>query len=219
MRKKSRAWLTLGLGVALFAASVIAASPAEAGVLSNTDPYDLVWTQVSPGLGLCVTYEIVGSFTYTTSANPTGHSWYIKGIVNRSPKFTVTSHPYAPTYGCYSSTVSMQKIDVSQHWSGYACSYNPSISFGFPFAVGASFWPSCGTRDQATYASSYGAGATHTQFNTTALVGFAEVQSYGSIPAGPCYGAYVNGQPYFGGNSDPWVAPSSKKVCLTPTWG
>jgi hypothetical protein len=111
-------------------------------------------------------------------------------------------------------------MDMGQHWTGYACSYNPSISIGFPWAIGVGFWPSCGSRDQADYEHNYtGTSSHYKMYNSGDPASFGTYYSIGvpsRHPAPPCYGFYVTASASKGQASDDYDSGTGE-LCLSKT--
>jgi hypothetical protein len=42
-------------------------------------------------------------------------------------------------------------MEMGQDWTGYSCSFNPSISVSIRWVISVGFWPSCGNRTQAEH--------------------------------------------------------------------
>src|SRR5262249_56321815 len=81
-----------------------------------------------------------------------------------APKLTADVHTYGGGSCIGPSTVT--KLSMTQYWTGYACSFNPSLSVSVPWGISFGGWPSCSDRNRAHHASSYGSGAAFTQNNT-----------------------------------------------------
>jgi len=106
---------------------------------------------------------------------------------------------------------------MGQFWTGYSCSFNPSLSASAPWGVSVGGWPSCGYRMQAGFTSNPdGPSAVFHQYNTGAQVSFGD--HAGATKANdPCYGVFVSATADRGSNSESFGINSgskSKKVCL-----
>jgi hypothetical protein len=101
--------------------------------------------------------------------------------------------------GCnFNRSASVTSLDEAQYWSGYDCSFTPSISVSYPWGFSVGGWPDCGNRARAWWSTSYGSGSHFEQFNTgnptpdTFRNEYVTPPIGGSPePAGPCYGVYV----------------------------
>jgi len=68
---------------------------------------------------------------------------------------------------------------MTQLWSGWSCSFNPSISASLPWGISVGGWPSCGNRNRARHGTSYGASSFYEQFNS----GSHRVRGLHRVPA------------------------------------
>jgi hypothetical protein len=220
-----RRLMRCGIAAALGALVLAPLNAAQAST-TNSDTYSKSWTFVSDPLGACITVKVSGTINYSTSITTTGSgkvsitTYNVINIKLTSPKLTATVSPYTPSYGCYTTSATLYKLSMGQHWSGYSCSWNPSISVSAPWGFSVGGWPSCGTRSQATYSTSYGSGSTYTQNNTGSPATFPNKSVGGALPPSVCYGVYVNVTAYYNSStSDSFSAAdgqSAKEVCLTP---
>jgi hypothetical protein len=187
---------------------------------SGTQSYSRSVTWKSSRLGVCVTFSISGNFSYTltnwyTISKFPVEQWTWSKIQLNSPTLIAKVHPYGG--GSCSGTATVTSIYMDQHWSGYSCSYNPSISFGAGIppsvSVGIGGWPTCGSKEEAAYYGTYGPGSAAYQYNTGSPAGFADFTS-GAKTSPPCYGAYVSAQAHQGSNtSDSYAAAN-----INNTW-
>ncbi len=202
-------------------------SPAMA-LGSQSDSFTLSYSKVFPSLGTCVYVTLTGKVTYTTVAGSvfwsgaTHRQWIISQPKVVSPKAEVTFKNYSSYSGCYAAGTA-DGVSITQRWSGYECSMNPSISVAVPFSLSVGFWPSCANRNRASYASSYSQAdlARFTQYNSSAAVKFGTVSDLDAKPAAPCYGAFVDitvTQKSGSQASSDSGHTGAKKVCLTPVW-
>jgi len=206
-------------GLAFVALSGLVPAHAAAS-RSNVDTYDKSWTFASADLSRCVKFRATGSITYDTYIYR--GIYYVSNIELSSPKLTANVTGWSPTAGCYTTSATLTKLTMVQHWTGYACDYNPSISVSLPFSVGVSFWPSCGNRNQATFSTTYAVtSSTYTQSNSGSPVDFG-YKAYGAKPSsGPCFGVFVSAVAYRGSSSDSYSAGGevvARQVCLSPVW-
>jgi hypothetical protein len=182
-------------------------------------PYKDSWTFKSKDIGLCVTFTVSGDITYTVSQSAAGRFELDDAWTNQQlhdPTLKAVIHGY--NGGRCDTSAKATGMDMGQNWTGYACSFNPSLSFSIPWAISFGFWPSCHKRNQAEYHHPYpGTYASYTMYNSGDPAGFGEYQSTfnpGLKPTPPCYGVYVSGTAYKKNKSDSYVS-GSKRVCLS----
>ncbi len=177
------------------------------------------WTFKSRPLGICAVFSVKGTITYSVSLTGVGRIGldykYTSQHLNDS---TLEADIHAYSGGSCSGPATVTGMSMGQDWTGYGCSYNPSISISVPWAVSFGFWPSCGNRNQAEHHHHYGGTYTYyVQYNSGDKASFGTYNSYvgdGQRPHPPCYGVYVSGTPYEHNKSDSY-ASGSQKVCLT----
>jgi len=189
------------------------ATPAAVKIGDFKVPYTRTWQVRSSKLHRCVSFTATGTFTYTVSrlsASPPLIEWTKQKI--NAPSLAATAQRTNGKGKCVGS-VSLTKLAMAQHWTGFACSFNPSISFNLPWGVGVSAWPTCNHRNQATRSHIYGSGSKHTMFDSGARVGYGNVNA-SSATSFPCYGVYLSTTLFSGGNSDSF-STNVRKVCLT----
>lgn len=211
VRPTFRPFVKLIIAVALTAAlSVGIASVVHAGNFSKS--YDLYWNFPTSALNVCIRYRVTGTYTYSAVAlHGGGAEW--SHIKLNDPK--LTAYVYSHAGGCGSSSAKVSQLEMTQYWSGYGCSFNPSISLGAPFSVGIGFWPNCGNRNLAKYFSSYpSSGSNYKQYDSGSPGGFGEYIS-NSPQYPPCYGVYVSSTAWEHNTSDHFTAQSAQRVCLT----
>ena len=202
------------------ASSASAATSPQATKLGNFKvSYKDSWTFKSKDIGLCVTFTVSGNVTYTVSQTIAGRYqlddiWTSQRLNN--PTLRAVIHGY--NGGRCNTAAKATGMDMGQNWTGWSCTYNPSLSFSLPWAVSFGFWPSCKKRHQAEYHHYYpGTYATYTQYNSGDPGGFGEYQSTfnpGMKPTVPCYGVYVSGTAYKKNKTDSYVS-GSRRVCLS----
>lgn len=160
----------------------------------------------------CVIYTVTGGFTWDTQVQePSGDVEWTKQKLSPQPTFRAHVHPYS-TGNC-TRRASLYEISMTQHWSGWSCSFDPSFSFSVPWGVGVSFWPNCGNKSQVHYSSGYGRNTHYTQY--TNGVPPVEFGGYGGFPDDPpCYGVYVSSQNYIADNSSNIYQSGTRKICL-----
>ena len=166
--------------------------------------YSKSWVFRSHHIRRCVTYRVSGTIYYTAVAmpnprNPPPEIAY-KAITLTDPVLSATVTRYTSAGRC-TSGVSLTKLTMGQYWSGYSCSYNPSLSVSWPFGVSVSAWPNCGNKRQAGYTAPYGSYKVYTQWNSGSPTVFANDTVAQGQPA-PCYGVYVSALEWVGGSSD-----------------
>ncbi|GAA1964072.1 hypothetical protein GCM10009798_25230 [Nocardioides panacihumi] len=232
-----RSSLRLGTVLALLVALVLIAPAGPASATrtrANTDAFSFSGTYAFPDHYLCINYSGKATVNYNavrygpTSGSPAYYDYWLKGIKLSSTSVTYRVVRYdSVSHACTTTGVKWKRLEASQHWSGYSCSFNPSISVQYPFGAGVSFWPSCGKRKQATYRSTYDranglAGPAQTQGTsndqTFANNHVAYQPTYKAAPAkGACYGVWV-GMHWYVGSADNQRNFGAHRLCLTPQW-
>jgi hypothetical protein len=200
---------------------VVTGSPSQAAAGNHTVNYSKSWTFKSVPLARCVFITASGNITYTTSAYFNGgHAgFYTYKWTNQrlnAPKLAITVTAMGTKASCLSAKT-ITKATLAQHWTGYSCSYNPSLSVSVPFGVSVSAWPSCGNRTQGTYSSTYSTtSSSYTQYNSGSPVAFGEYDYNLSSSTPPCLGVFPSVTIYSGSSSDSFGAGdlSSGEVCL-----
>lgn len=199
-----------------------AASPSGGRVVVNKGfviVYKRTWTFKSQPLHRCVTYIVSGHFAYHLKEavfRSKNYFWSNQRISDPELRALVYSYN---GHQC-GSKATVSSIKIAQYWTGYSCSYNPSISVSFPWAVSVALWPSCGDRNQVGYETHYGRGSSYKQYNSGSKAGFANYTSnveLHSNPIVPCYGVYPSSTVYRGNTSDSYGAGNlhnSARVCL-----
>jgi hypothetical protein len=189
---------------------------------SHTQKYGKSWLWKTTHLHLCVTFTVKGTFTFRTTTGRGNVQWTHQRL--KDP-FLRLSFANLSNGACGKPAVP-RKVEMQQHWTGYSCSFNPSISLsvGAPASVSISVsgWPSCGNRKQAVYATSppYDGKSYYNQYNSGSPTAFGNFTGYtdpeGKTPH-PCYGVFPSATIYRGTNSDSFGAgnlSNSKSVCL-----
>ncbi len=222
--------LALGLTSAVLAASpavALAASPRQAQqiVLVNKNfsvTYSRSWTFKTSHLHRCVVLTASGTFAYHlkgTEFRSKDYEWSHQRLSD--PTITASVQNYSK--GKCSGRANVSKISLAQYWTGYGCSYNPSIGFSVPWGISFSLWPNCGDRNQVGYKTHYGRGSRFRQFNSgspASFGNFSENVGRHSKPIPPCYGVYPATTIYVGNSSDSYGAGnlhSAGRVCLYKT--
>ncbi|HVB43559.1 MAG TPA: hypothetical protein VNF47_12750 [Streptosporangiaceae bacterium] len=207
-------------GPALEAASPCGSPPFCKKLGSFKQPYKRSWTFVSKHLRSCVVYTAYGSFTYTlwrAINRRTGNvAIYWTNQTLNDPTLHAKVYVYSPKFRDCAGSRKVTKIQIGQHWTGYACSFNPSLSVSIPWGIGISAWPTCGTRNQASHTTTYGRRSAVTQFNSGSPAHIAQhvaaVPDRGHAPP-PCYGVYAHSVVTQGGTSDSFSG-NPQRVCL-----
>src|SRR5271165_4220273 len=113
--------------------------------------YDKTWRHVFHDydsathvwVNACVDYSAHGYIAYDV-AGPYANKYEFWYNFTNQRLFGATVDAVVRPYSSCSGSFVVDKIDIGEGWSGYACSFNPSLSFSAPWAVGIGFWPSCG---------------------------------------------------------------------------
>lgn len=182
---------------------------------NHTLNYSKAWLFKSKTMPICVQFEVKGNITYTEVVGGGNHGTYYTYSniqVNDPTLITTVGHLLN---GTCSGQVAANKVDMLQAWSGYSCTFNPSISISVPWGISFSGWPSCGTRDQAEYSTSPVAHSyIFTQGNSGNKVHFGDYMASTTDPnAGPCYGVRASGTVYIGNKSDSFTS-GADSVCI-----
>jgi hypothetical protein len=188
---------------------------------NHKQPYNEHWSWKSAPLGTCTVLRVTGYFKYSTTTGRNNVQYTNQVLYD--PR--LTAHVYKLKKGkCTSRPFTVSKFQIAQHWTGYACSFNPSISVSAGIeglSVGISGWPSCGQRTQAIYSTPYGAGHYAIQDNTGSPVQFGNDTQWGS-PGNPppalCYGVYASAIIWRPHHSDSFGSGNlhhSAKICFT----
>jgi hypothetical protein len=187
--------------------------------------YTKKWTWKTHKLGLCIEFTATGEITYTTTYTVVGHAaqvtWTkqkLSGPTLREETFNISCKRH----------VRPAEVDISQSWTGYSCSFNPSLGFSVPWGISVSGWPGCSSqKSQAVYATKYPPPGTRrswhwTQYNSGSPTGFGDytdpVTGVGLLNPPPCYGVYPSATVYYRDSSDSYGAGNLHtpgKVCLT----
>ncbi len=209
--------LTTSLSVFTYDHAHAAGSCAGVSNLTYCVSFSPSWTFKSPspskgGVSRCVVYKVSGHIGYNTvlvSPKQNLGKWTNITLINPVLTASVTSYN-GSTCG---SAANLNAITLEQSWSGYACSFNPSISFGAPWSVGVSFWPSCGNRNLADHNYSNNSTSSHySQGNTGSNSHFGDFTG-DALNSKPCYGVFVDSSITVGSNGDNFTS-SAKEVCL-----
>jgi hypothetical protein len=182
--------------------------------------YNVTWTFRSGILRRCIKLRARGTIHYTRQALPNPHDpppeIKFSSIKLTNPVLTASVTHYAK-HRC-TTRATLSKISIAQHWTGYSCTYNPSLSVSAPWGVSFSAWPNCGNRRQAAYSQPYGRGSFYKQGNSGSPTRFGDNTINFQAPA-PCFGVTASTVGHIGTHtSDSYGASngrsSSRKVCL-----
>ncbi len=235
LKRAHRRFALPALAISAAAAAALAAPAAQATTVPATSHlprpatgktlkirYSHTWTWKSHHLRLCVKLHVKGTITYKIKITTTFHAAFTNWIdqVVHDPTLEVSAYSLNCTTRHKAS-----RFSIRQHWTGFACSFNPSLEVGASapagVSVGISGWPTCGQRKQAMYATSYHGGEHHTQFNSGSPIGFGRYTDMqtgvGLLKPPPCYGVFASTVVHAHGNSDSFGAGnihSTHKVCL-----
>jgi hypothetical protein len=196
------------------------ASPADAATkIGNFSvAYNKTWTFKSRPLGVCLIMNASGNASYTLSAQgePRGGIFLWTNQKVNKPRLAASIHAYSG--GSCIGPALTTKLTMGQHWAGSSCGFNPSVSVSFPWGISFSGWPSCGSRDQAVYATTYAVRTTsYVQNNSGSPVSYPTHTS--PTESGyPCIGVFVSAVAYENASSDSFGAgdgASSQSVCLS----
>lgn len=218
------AWRNLRLGIVALpiAGSTIFGSSGLSAAASSTSaantPASLIhhmaikyhnsWLFKSRSLRRCITIRTHGTITYTTVNHPNPRNppptITFERIKLANPVVTATVTRLSARGRCGSRTT-VSKLSLGQHWTGYACGFNPSISVSFPWGVSLGGWPNCGDRRQAGYTTSYGRGSFFEQSNSGSPTRFGDV-TISFQQAAPSYGVVASVVAYVGTRSDSFGA-------------
>ena len=187
--------------------------------------YFYTWTFVTHKLHRCAKINLNGTITWVNKDTPCPHGYACavfkwNDIMLRHPTMSVTvlhQHAHKPICG---GRADLQKVTMYQGWTGYACSFNPSLGFAIPWSVSISGWPSCGNRNQVGYTTKpTGQLSVYHQYNSGSPASFGNWSTDGSLPPkhGPCYGGFPSVVLYLPGESDSYGAGNIKhslQICL-----
>lgn len=183
--------------------------------------YKKTWTFKSASIARCVIFTASGNFTYKVviSGGGAGSTEIWENQKLNSPE--IAAHVEVYKHGKCGAAAKLTKLKLGQHWTGYACSFNPSLSVSYPWGISVSGWPSCGNRSQATYDTTYGVRSTnYTQYNSGSPTAIGDYYDPEDVYPPPCYGVFASAEAYVGSSSDSYGASNiahSGEVCLSKT--
>ncbi|WP_433018272.1 hypothetical protein [Kribbella sp. CA-294648] len=226
IRKFRRSVVAGSAALAMVAVGIVTPTAAFANTSKpNVDSFTISKWLAFPELMLCLKYSVTGTMTYkAVRYGPIeGYiDYHLENLQVTAPKLTVTAYRYdSASHGCTRKSTTWLKLQVQHAYKGYGCSFNPSISVQFPFAVGVGFWPSCGEKKLGQWTSDYGAAGNWTQYNSSARIHFAQQSWYQSqtspLPKPSCYGVMVRYHVYVRGIDDT-KDTGQFAICPTPEW-
>ncbi|MGH3221357.1 MAG: hypothetical protein ACRDPY_22135 [Streptosporangiaceae bacterium] len=183
-------------------------------MVKHTKAYTVTWTFKDGPQRRCVIYTVTGSIKYDTQVlEPSGAIEWTNQRLSPQPTFEASVHAYDS--GRCGGTAKLYMISMGQHWSGYSCSFNPSIFSSAPWRIGVSLWRGCGDKTQVGTTSEYGSGSSYAQHTRSARpVTFGD---YGGLPGqSPCYGLYVSSENYASNHTSNIYQSSVYRFCLAP---
>jgi hypothetical protein len=213
-RNSQIAVILAAAGSVIFGTSGTAGAASRAPELSKTYnmqiKYHNSWKFKSRPLKRCVSIKTHGTITYTAVTHPNPHdpppTITFEKIKLTDPVLTA-SVSYLKKNGECGSRDSLSRIIMAQHWTGYACSFNPSVSVSVPWGVSVSGWPNCGSRSQASFTSNYRRGPFYKQSNSGSRPQFGN-ETISASQTAPAYGVYASVVAYVGNKSDSFGASS-----------
>jgi hypothetical protein len=198
---------SIAIGVLALSPVLVSTGGAQAAANKSVS-FNKSWTFKSKAIGACVTFRVTGKIVYRAVTNGHGSVFWSNQQLN-APKLTANVTAY--NGGSCSGPEILSKISMGQLWTGYSCSFNPSLSVSVPWGLSVGGWPNCGSRKRASHSSSYGRGGSYTQNNTGSPTKFGNFT--GSTSHEPCYGVYVSSTDYKGNTSDSFSS-GAREVCL-----
>jgi hypothetical protein len=212
-RQRITLFAALTIPLALMLTIPVSASASVAKPdLKTSMGYSKMFKFVSKPLALCSYFKVSGTITYTESVSggPHGASFNYTGITVRNP--VLQSYVTPLIKGKCSGKKNVTRMVMGQAWTGYSCSFNPSISVSAPWGISLSFWPSCQNREQASYTTSYPTQHSFMQSNSGFNFGYGNYSS-ASHDVPPCYGVRVTGVLTIKNRSDSYQS-GANSVCL-----
>jgi len=199
----------LALVAAAITLALVALEPqaADAAAVKSVS-FSRSWTFKSAPIHVCVVFTVSGKITYTAVGGPHGVvEWRNQRLTD--PTLIASVHAYGG--GSCIGPSTLTRISMTQLWSGWSCSFNPSISASLPWGVSFGGWPDCGSRNRARHHTSYGASSFYEQFNSGSHTGFGSYTGF--PPSIPCYGVFVTATMYQRNISDSFSS-GVREVCL-----
>lgn len=182
--------------------------------------YHNSWLFKSRPLNRCIRFRTHGTIKYTVIAHPNPRNppptFEFKDIKLTNPVVTAAI-THLRSDGSCGLRQPTSKFLLGQHWAGFACNFNPSLSVSVPWGVSIGAWPSCGQREQATYTGPpFGRGSFYKQSNSGSPTQFGNT-TIDQVDLAPCYGIFPSAVAFVRNNSDSFGAGNlnrSKKACL-----
>ena len=132
---------------------------AQADTISKKYSVTKSWDAGVPG---CVKVKLSGTIRYTSDFYVSGGGHFV--TVKKNPRLV---NPKATLYNrttCSSGKgKTATKVTLKQFWYYHSCSANPSIGVSYPWGVGVSATPTCGSKKAAYRSTTYGKGSTFEQ--------------------------------------------------------
>lgn len=176
--------------------------------------YHNSWLFKSRSLRRCIRIRTHGTIAYTAVKHPNPHdpppTITFKNIRLTDPVITASVTRLLSSGKCGSSA-RLSKLSLGQHWTGYACSFNPSLSVSFPWGVSIGGWPNCGDRRQASYTTTYGRGSFYKQSNSGSPTRFGDVTIEFQQRA-PSFGIFASVVAFVGTRSDSFGASNGSSA-------
>lgn len=189
--------LAMGSAVAL-SLTGLGLSPAEAA--TTKESLSTSQTYAMTDLYLCVNVKVTTTLSYKHSRSTTAdglNRYSISKVKFTTPATLVSFTSYdSVNHACTTRTKKVSSSKLQTNFKGYKCSYNPSISVsvsGSGPSIGASFWPSCGTKKVASYkgTAKKSRSIKVTSYGDSINFGTVQVKEWsgGKPPKPDCYGA------------------------------
>ena len=151
--------------------------------------------------------------------------WRLENVRIVAPTLSAQTYKYDPgSHACTTRPQRWVAADVEEHFAGFQCGWNPSISISAPWGVGLSFWPSCSRKDAGVVTTHRGRkGKALSAAWDAASIGFPD-QHVDVTPKGHrpkksrCYGVVAQFDFTIGSSNRQWRSPVRHKICPTPHW-
>jgi len=176
--------------------------------------YHNSWLFKSHSLRRCIRIRTHGTITYTAVKHPNPRdpppTITFEKIRLTDPVITASVTRLSSTGRC-GSAATLSKLELGQHWTGFSCSFNPSLSVSFPWGVSIGGWPNCGDRRQAEFTTTYGRGSFFKQSNSGSPTRFGDVTIEFQQVA-PSYGVFASVVAFVGTRSDSFGASNGSSA-------
>lgn len=208
----------LAMPAIIGACMIFALLPAGVASAATTDKmsYSKAWIWKSAPLSVCISFVASGYITYTvtrviTKGNPS-YNW--QNVELHKPQLVATVGYYAGGVCQYPTPPVLSQLRMAQYWTGYDCSFNPSLGASFPWGLSVGGWPSCGDRERAANETTFtGKSTVYRQSYSTNQASLGDGSSSSYTP-GPCYGVYFTVDAWVNGDDEDGGASNSYSVCL-----